>query len=67
MPLILRESPGAPWEKRGNTLWVCCGACATWFPASPVLTRSGAAPACCPNCHAEFKLAVTAPREGENR
>jgi len=68
-PEILRDSPGAAWEKRGNTLWVgCTGAdCRTWFPVSPVMTRSGAPPACCPDCHTEFKLAASLPRQGETK
>ena len=66
-PEIVRDAPGAAWEKRGNTLWVGCTQCPTWFPVSPVLTRPGAPAACCPACHSEFKLAALAPRQGEAR
>jgi hypothetical protein len=67
MPEIVRDTQGAAWEKRGNTLWVGCTQCATWFPVSPVLTRPGAPAACCPACHSEFKLAAQVPRQGESR
>jgi hypothetical protein len=53
---LLRDTPGASWEKRGNTLWLSCGKCATWFPVSVALTRPGATPACCPNCHTLLPL-----------
>ncbi len=61
-PAILRDSPGASWEKRGNTLWVGCPHCKGWFPASPVLARPEAPAACCPHCHQEFKVAAVVPR-----
>jgi hypothetical protein len=68
-PEILRDSPGAAWEKRGNSLWVGCAGpgCKTWFPVSPVMTRPGAPSACCPVCHSEFKLAAPSPRQGDAR
>jgi hypothetical protein len=61
-PTIVRDTPGAPWEKRGNTLWVGCPGCKGWFPVSPVMARPEAPPACCPHCHQQFKVAPTAPR-----
>lgn len=60
MARISRETPGAPWEKRGNAIWVECGSCSTWFPVSPVMARLESPPACCPRCHHEFKLAAGA-------
>ena len=30
-----RDPPGAAWEKRGNTVWVRCASCDTWFPGFP--------------------------------
>lgn len=62
VPIIIRDSPGAPWEKRGNTLWVGCPSCQGWFPVNPALARPEAPPACCPQCHREFKVAAAVPR-----
>ncbi len=56
-PGLLRDMPGAAWEKRGNTLWLSCTGCQTWFPVSVALTRPGATPACCPQCHTKLPLA----------
>jgi hypothetical protein len=61
-PAIVRESPGAHWEKRGNSLWVSCTSCATWFPASPAMLAVTAPPACCPVCHHEFNLTAIEPK-----
>ncbi len=55
-PVLLRDTAGAAWEKRGNTLWLSCDGCATWFPVSVGLTRPGATPACCPCCHNKIPL-----------
>jgi hypothetical protein len=60
--VVLRDAAGAPWEKRGNTAWIACPACDTWFPASPVMLRPDAAPACCPRCHEQFKVAAQSPQ-----
>ncbi len=56
MAQFIQDTVGAPWEKRGNSVWVKCDACPTWFPASPALLRPEAVPACCPACHHEFRL-----------
>ncbi len=64
-PLIVKDSVGAIWEKRGNTAWVECPKCQSWFPASPIMLRNDAPPAICPNCHHEFYLAAIVPRVGE--
>lgn len=61
---IVKDSPGAIWEKRGNTAWLECGACQKWFPVGPVMLRPDAAAAHCPHCQHEFKPAAPAPREG---
>ena len=60
--LVVKDAAGAAWEKRGNTAWVACPACTTWFPVSPVMLRPDAAPACCPSCHQQFKVAAATPR-----
>jgi len=39
---------------RGNTVWVACPGCRTWFPVSPRMLAPAAPPACCPQCHREF-------------
>ncbi len=54
VPEIVRDAPGAGWEKRGNTLWIGCTRCKTWFPVSPVLTRPGA-----PAARPGYYLALT--------
>lgn len=61
--LVVKDATGASWEKRGNTAWVACPACNTWFPVSPVMLRSDAVPACCPSCHHQFKVAAATPRQ----
>ena len=48
---------GLWWEKRGNTIWVSCGACGAWFHVSRQLLSASAAGGArlhCPGCHAEF-------------
>lgn len=51
--MLIRDPGGPATEKRGNTIWVCCPRCATWFPVSPRMLDEGA-PACvCPGCLAE--------------
>jgi len=47
---VLVDSPGAAWEKRGNTAWLRCSGCGTSFPASPELLRADAPPCHCPRC-----------------
>lgn len=47
---VLVDSPGAAWEKRGNTAWLRCSECGTSFPASPELLRADAPPCHCPGC-----------------
>jgi hypothetical protein len=53
-PAVLRDPPGAAWEKRGNTVWLQCPGCAAWFPVGPSMLRPQAPPACCPACHHRF-------------
>lgn len=48
-----REPPGAAWEKQGNTTWLRCGACGTWFPVAPSLLAQDAPPCRCPRCGQE--------------
>lgn len=38
----------------GNTAWVACPACRSWFPVSPRMLAPAAPPACCPQCQQEF-------------
>jgi len=45
---------GAHWEKRGNTAWVSCAACAGWFPVGPQLIAAGTIDLVCPHCAAAF-------------
>lgn len=59
-PLIVRDTGGAGWEKRGNTLWVACPKCRRFFPVSPVMTRPEAPNCICPSCHQQFTLAERA-------
>jgi predicted Zn finger-like uncharacterized protein len=54
-PLV--DQPGAPWEKRGNTAWLGCDGCGTWFPVSPSMLRPGAPPCRCPACGKQFRAA----------
>jgi predicted Zn finger-like uncharacterized protein len=46
---------------RGNTAWIVCPACATWFPVNPRLLAPDAPTACCPNCHHEFRPEESPP------
>lgn len=55
----LTEAPPAAEalaEKRGNSVWVGCPACATAFPVSPVLTAHPTVKMTCPTCHQDFSL-----------
>jgi hypothetical protein len=61
MTVLIRDTVGAAWEKRGNALWAQCGECRTWFPVSVVLTRAEAPDACCPVCHHRFSLRPPEP------
>jgi len=51
--------PGA-YEKVGNTVWVRCPACASWFPVSPLMLDGIAPPCICPACHADFRPGTAA-------
>lgn len=63
----LEDAAGAVWEKHGNTAWLECPACRSWFPVAPSMLRS-AAPCChCPGCHAEAGLAEATPQAGRRR
>lgn len=61
---IVKDTPGASWEKRGNTAWLECESCRKSFPVGPVMLRADAAAAHCPHCRHEFKPAAMASREG---
>lgn len=50
-----RTTPGIDIGKYGgNTVWLACPGCRTWFPVSPRMLAPAAPPACCPACHREF-------------
>lgn len=53
---LSRDAQGAPWEKRGNTAWVACARCQTWFPIATSMLRATAPDCHCPNCHHEFSV-----------
>lgn len=57
---LLRDAPGAAWEKRGNAAWLQCERCSTWFPVGPAMLAPQAPPACCPTCHHRFTPGVPA-------
>ncbi len=49
------DAAGPHWEKRGNTVWLACPACNTWFPVSLAMLQPEA-PACrCPRCGHESR------------
>jgi hypothetical protein len=60
---VLHERPGPHWEKRGNTAWLGCRGCGTWFPVTPDLLQGGAPPCRCPGCGRE---GGTGPDRGEH-
>ena len=45
---------GGSAEKQGNTSWVQCPDCQTWFPVSIALLDSPDVSMHCPGCHREF-------------
>lgn len=62
--MLIRDSGGPATEKHGNTAWVRCVACPTWFPVAPRMLDASA-PACvCPACLAEFHPAAQGARDG---
>jgi hypothetical protein len=53
-------SHSPPGEKRGNTSWVACRACETWFHVTSDLLDRGEVSLHCPKCHDEFAPAEAA-------
>ena len=53
----IADAPGPHWEKRGNTVWLGCSGCGTWFPVSPSMLRPDAPSCRCPGCGPEFRPA----------
>ena len=51
---------GASWEKTGNTSWVQCDPCKSWFPVGPSLLARPEVKLHCPHCHREFVAAESA-------
>ena len=51
----ISDGMGPHWEKRGNTVWLCCDGCGCWFPVSPSMMRPEAPPCRCPGCGREFR------------
>ena len=54
-------SPGAPWEKTGNTSWAQCPSCRGWFHVGPGILARPEVKLHCPHCAADF-AAADAPR-----
>jgi hypothetical protein len=55
---VVQDQAGVGWEKRGNTAWVQCGDCRTWFPVSPEMLKPGAPDCHCPACGKDFTMAA---------
>ncbi len=45
---------GGPWEKAGNTSWVRCASCDSWFHVAEEMLDTEGARMHCPHCHNEF-------------
>ena len=42
------------WEKSGNSSWVQCNECSSWFHIVPSILERPDISMHCPNCHNEF-------------
>ncbi|MCC7258212.1 MAG: hypothetical protein IT486_07550 [Gammaproteobacteria bacterium] len=56
MTMQRQDPAGEAGKYGGNTVWVACPDCRTWFPVSPRMQAPAAPPACCPQCHREFMV-----------
>jgi hypothetical protein len=54
-------TPGAPWEKTGNTSWAQCNACKSWLHVGAGLLARPEVKLHCPSCQNDF-LAADAAR-----